>query len=241
MEFGSDGTMLITASSDQSAILWDTTALELAPQIGQPLGAYRPVFSPDQRILATAQPDNTVALWDITDPSQPHRVGQPLGNHSDRIIEMRFSADGKTLAVGSSDNTVTLWDLTGPEQPRALGQPIRIGPPDPSPVEIGEATLVSTGPESLASVALSPDGSTLATSQQVGIKLWDLTDREHPRPIGSPFQADAFIFDLSFSPDGLWLATSTSVWDIADREQPVLLTEDVGGIFLPDGPDARRY
>ena len=174
--------------------------------------------------MATAQPDNTVFLWDIVDPATPRRVGERLANHSDYVFYLAFSADGKTLATGSRDNTVALWDLVDPEQPRALGQPIRVGPPLPP---------FTIGPETLDSVALSPDGTTLATAQQLGVTLWDLSDREAPRPIGSPFGTGSF--DLSFSADGIRLATGDSVWDLTDRAQPRPLVQGIGGEILPNG------
>jgi hypothetical protein len=62
-------------------------------------------------------------------------------------------------------------------------------------------------------VAFSPDGRTLATTssdQTAPIRLWDLTDRDRPHPLGQPLTGHTnAVLAVAFSPDGHTLATGS--------------------------------
>lgn len=70
-------------------------------------------------------------------------------------------------------------------------------------------------------VAFSPDGRSLATgSWDETVRLWDLSNRDHPRPLGAPLTGHTGpVWGVAFSPDGHTLATSSSdrtvrLWDL---------------------------
>ncbi|MGH3700315.1 MAG: TIR domain-containing protein, partial [Pseudonocardiaceae bacterium] len=99
-------------------------------------------------------------------------------------------------------------------------------------------------------VAFAPDGRTLATtSTDQTIRLWDLSDRNQPHPLGAPLtgHTDA-VHGVAFAPDGRMLATASydrtvRLWDLSDRDRPRPLgtpltghTSEVWGVaFAPDG------
>lgn len=99
-------------------------------------------------------------------------------------------------------------------------------------------------------VAIAPDGTILASASDDGsVRLWDLSDRTAPRPLGALVSGEPeYLASVSFSPDGTLLAAGGAtgavwIWDVRDRDRPVaLLTAEVlvpevihNVRFSPDG------
>jgi len=177
-------------------------------------------------------------LWDVADPAHPSRLGpiltgSPGGGAVDSVA---FSPDGHTLAGGNLADTVRLWDVTDPAHPRTLG-PILPGG--------GNVGLSRAG---VSSVAFSPHGHLLASGDYGGpVRLWDVTDRAHPRPLGLAM-IDVPVYSLAFSPDGRNLASGdyggmVRLWDVTNPAylRPLGQPLASGGIqansvaFSPDG------
>jgi WD40 repeat protein/transcriptional regulator with XRE-family HTH domain len=83
---------------------------------------------------------------------------------------------------------------------------------------------LAAGAGSVNSVAFSPGGHTLASGSANGmIRMWNVTDPGHPRPLGQPVTAGgpAAIDSVAFSPRGHLLASGSNddtiqLWDVAD-------------------------
>jgi WD40 repeat protein len=99
-------------------------------------------------------------------------------------------------------------------------------------------------------VAFAPDGRTLATSSaDRTIRLWDVSDRGRPRPLGEPLIGHSgAVYRVAFAPDGRTLASASfdhtvRLWDLSDRERPRSLGQPLighvgavyGVAFAPDG------
>jgi len=250
--FSPDGNTLVTAGDDRTARLWDLTDRTAPRPLGQPLtghtGPVRSVaFSPDGNALVTAGSDGTARLWDLTDRTAPRPLGQPLTGHNGPVNAVTFSPDGNTLATAGIDGTARLWDLTDRTAPQPLGEPLT-GHILPLASSGTLFPLFSTAP--VNAVTFSPDGNTLATAgSDRTTRLWDLTDRTAPQPLGEPLTGHTGpVRSVAFSPDGNTLVTAgddrtVRLWDLTDRTAPQPLGEPLTGhtgpvrsvAFSPDG------
>ncbi|MEV7595904.1 AAA family ATPase [Kitasatospora sp. NPDC089797] len=163
--------------------------------------------SAERHLLASAGTDHTVRLWDLTDPlrAKPLSVLRFGGDH----VGLALSRDGRLLAAQESADTVRLWNVSDPTRPEPL------------------ATL----PGASGTLALGPDGHTLATLDRNGSALWDLTDPRHPVRAAALPASTATPQSGAFSADGHLLAlvhsesedsTSVQLWNVAAPLKPVL-------------------
>jgi WD40 repeat protein len=139
-------------------------------------------FSSNGRMIASGSNDRTVRLWDVQTGAA---VGVPLVGHSTAITCLAFSPDGERIASASSDG-ILLWDPTA-------GTPI--------------IKLLETKDEATC-LCFSLNGQWLYSGSSNIIQVWDAKTgaavREHT------LQHTNVIVCLSFSPDGLRVATASS-------------------------------
>jgi WD40 repeat protein len=159
-----NGRLLVTASYDGTARLWDLTAkypaaapIVLAGHEGR-LSAV--AMSPDGRWLATGSYDGTVRLWDLN-AKNPATAVSILRGHEGRITAVTISANGRWLVSTGGGftpkhNTARVWDLTAA---------------DP-----GTSARVLVGhEESIQAATISPDSRWLVTgSFDRTARVWDL-------------------------------------------------------------------
>ena len=112
-------------------------------------------------------------------------------------------------------------------------------------------TLLTAATGVVNSVAFSPRRRMLASGDATGtVRLWDVADPAHPRPLGQPLTGSATVQSVAFSPDGRTPAIgdahgTVQLWDAAILAypgrvpaplQPVISSTAVGSIaFSPDG------
>jgi WD40 repeat protein/transcriptional regulator with XRE-family HTH domain len=271
--FSPDGHALASVSGDGTVWLWDVADRAHPRSLGPILvgsGAVVTVaFSPDGRTLASGDADGTVRLWDVADRAHPRPLGPVLTGGSGAVVSVAFSPDGHALASGSDDGTIWLWDVADPAYPSALSQPVTspgaveslaFSPDGHTLASSSDGTIrlwslpqtVLTGSTApVESVAFSPDGHSLASGDDDGtIRLWDVTDRAHPRLIGPILTGStAPVESVAFSPDRHTLASGDDdgtirLWDVTDRAHPrsigAILTGSGSGTvdsvaFSPDG------
>jgi WD40 repeat protein len=157
-------------------------------------------LSPDGKILAVFREDEArIDLWDVESGKKLHTLASGC---SHKPTFLQFSSDGtKLLSAGgdifSGDHIIRLWDVAQ-----------------------GKEILSPTGHSSgVKSIAISPDGNTVATSGRDGIiHLWERSSGKHLlRLEGYP----AWRSRVSFSSDGrriIWCGTHEAdgtlrIWD----------------------------
>ncbi|MEM9460113.1 MAG: SUMF1/EgtB/PvdO family nonheme iron enzyme [Myxococcota bacterium] len=205
--FAPSGDALATASGN-AAWVWHLDAdAPVVPLLGHTDKVLAVNYTPDGTHVVTSSQDQTARLWD----AQSGAAWQTLKGHTDAVFDVTVSRDGTRVATGSRDQTARLWD-------RATGHEL-------ASFDQGEVVMA---------VALSPDGTTLATGtfDDGAAHQWDIATG---RQLGS-FHHDEAVFDVAFTPSGHQLVTAS--WDFTARSWEL----QPGGALLtlphPEGVDA---
>ena len=235
--FSPDGSLLATASIDDTAKLWRLSTDGVEPLMT--LSGHGTIvdgvsLSPDGRYLASASLDG-IRIWDITPSGASEWFA--IDAHEASVRRFGLTADWKYLATASADGIAKVWDLASGEQLLAVTEH---GAP-------------------LFGVALSPDGKLLATAGEDNIaNLWKLDfssgepnaellhtliDHGDAPPVGGMFPG---LTAVVFSPDGAKVATGgqdgiARIWDTKTGEQLQAIKARPEGFgitrlaFSPDG------
>jgi WD40 repeat protein len=175
-------------------------------------------FSPDGKMLAGANADGSIVLWDLM---VDHPLLAPLISEEEMVSYAAFSPDGRILATVQDkpkEAQISLWDVA-------------------SRGRIGPALIADVN---VTSVALSPDGKTLAgTAGDRTIRMWDIATRKQTK------LATNSSHPLAFSPDGTMLASGGArkdemvLWQVGNgtlvEERLAHHSPVVALAFSPDG------
>ena len=223
--FSPDGQTL-ASTKDGSIILWDVATEKERTKFGVSVYPRIMAFSPDGQTLTTVGWGSggvgQIILWDVATGKQ--KATLELHN-SLKYTPIALSSDGKTL-VGTTkadeSEHIILWDVATGKQKVTLG-----------------------AHNSLKSVALSPDGQTLASvDMEAGIILWDIaTGKEKATLGGTLVRYVSYGEAIAFSPDSRTFASSaygsTILWDVATGTKIATLglySDRYANIaFSPDG------
>jgi WD40 repeat protein/serine/threonine protein kinase len=122
-QFSPDGRLILTASADGTARLWDAASGEPAGEAMRHSGeVHQATFSNDGALVATASDDGTARVWDGRTGTA---VSGPL-RHEGHVVQAALSSDGRLLATASRDHTARVWDARSGEP---LSPPLRHGTP----------------------------------------------------------------------------------------------------------------
>lgn len=192
-------------------------------------------------MFATVADDHAVQIWD---PASWTPVAR-LAMHDKPVLDFAFSHDGRAL-YSCTEDTVLVVDpstaIYGPAIPRVEGLAY-------SDLSAPQAAGLVRHETSLTSVAVSPDGRTIATtSGWVGtIKLWSTESGRLKHTLGgapdqTSWHGDA-VQDADFDPEGTTLAVAhgkrLDLWELRGRPRRRRSVEGDGTLeacsFSPDG------
>jgi len=182
-------------------------------------------FSPDGQILAVASGSHVylyqVAGW---------KPFVQLKGHSATVNAVDFSPDGQYVVTGADDATVRIWQVSNGELLVTMrghtnqitdvafspgGQIIVSAARDNTARlwQVDGTPLQTLGGYAAFSAAFSPDGQILAVGYIASVGLYNVDDLSL---IGRLDSADV-ARNLTFSPDGSLLASSSDIWQVAER------------------------
>ncbi len=174
-------------------------------------------YSADGRWIFTINGDKSAKIWDAADGRLKTNI-----KNSERIYRASFSPDGSVLLTVEQQGAMKLWDV---ETGELRGQV--------APKGHFEGLMKS--------FEFAPDGHTVATFYQGDTRLWDVKTGKLlfklPKSEGS---------DVTFSPDGHWLATASNdkqtagkLWNVETGELRLALApigyKTISVIFNADG------
>ncbi|MFN8386271.1 MAG: BMP family ABC transporter substrate-binding protein [Anaerolineales bacterium] len=252
VEYSPDGNYLLAGVG--SAKLFNAETRELLFEVP----GYFSVFSPDSKMIAAGY-DDGIHFWDV--PTGKELV--PQGRIQYEGITFEFSPDGKRILTSSFDGIPVIWDAnTGQKLVEFVGHTasarfVYFSPDGTRVISFGDdgTTRVwhaGTGEQLLelhgqgvdGTGAFTPDSKLIATTggtSYTDIIIWDTeTGEKRSTIVGHT----AGVNHIEFSPDGLWIASSSSdrtvkIFDVATGREVVTLaghTEPVIEVdFSPDG------
>ncbi len=104
--YSPDGKWLATASSDNTARVWDAETGALRATVQYPSRAVTIAFSPDSRLMASGGQDHTVRVWDVIAGREALALPVDIG-----VIQIAFSPDGTMLLTVPPQGAVKLWRI----------------------------------------------------------------------------------------------------------------------------------
>jgi WD40 repeat protein len=180
---------------------------------------YALTFAPGRHLLATGA--TLLELWDVGEGAE-EEWGVELEAKGGTFLTLAFTPDGKGLAASYHQNqwrgAVGLWDLKTRKEEQLL-----------------------TLEDSASSVAVAPDGRTLAVASGPVVFLYDLPKR---RTRAALCGDQGTVWQVAFHPGGRLLATAghdgtVLFWDVAAARERRSFRPDVGRLrtvaFAPDG------
>lgn len=196
--FSPNGELLVTASTDTNARVWNTSTGELLATLAHPNVVNGAAFSPDGKFIITAGADSEVRIWNVGSYNLVRTLGTQMGD----VATAQYSPDGRWI-VTASWRVANLWNATtGKKVAQLSGHKDKINSASFS----GNSKLLVTS---------SDDKTARVWNVQTGKLITVL--RGH----------GASVLDAKFSPDGQFLLTASddytarlySYWEFAPFEE----------------------
>lgn len=237
VELSGDEKTLLAAGGDGKVRYIDLASGGVTKMlVGHTNSLYKAIYSPDEKTIVTSSRDHTARLWDAKTGALLHT----LGGFRCAVKAVAFSPDGRMVGASGNDGMLKLFDVASGRELRSL---VHKDSPDidmatysfvftPDGKRIfaanGDGTIsewdVSTGRElsnwragapTQIILALSGNGSRLASITGASVKIWDTRTHKETTTLEMPRMADDAPIGnaITFSRDGKLLAASNSGLD----------------------------
>jgi hypothetical protein len=149
--------MIVSASADGSAIVWDTTKDSTGHNLPHPVGVRSVATSPagaKSMLVVTGSDDGKVRVWDVTNPDKLPTVpkAEPTDAHTSGVQAIAFSPDGKYFATAAGRD-VFLWDADAAKK---------------------LYTLPAEHRDTVTSLSFTPQATLVTASKDRTLKVWKL-------------------------------------------------------------------
>jgi WD40 repeat protein len=237
LAFNPEGSILASGFADGDIILWDVKSRK---PIGDPLQLHQSwvevlVFSPNGQSLASAATldEDGFYLWDLSQNSPSATNYIAASEAQDWVEYLAFSPDGKTIASCTEVDgyrVVMLWDV---QDHKVI-------------------TTLESRPGAKSLAFFTPDGQTLLTAGNYGIRVWDSSDFTILAEPASNALDTPTIQSAALSPAGDVLASQLihreiTLWDSFTGQplgDPIAIydedTSDTGNHHLAYSPDGSQ-
>jgi WD40 repeat protein/tetratricopeptide (TPR) repeat protein len=251
--FSPDGRLVVTASSDRTARLWESRTGKPVATLTHESKVNLASFSPDGRRIVTISNERTARLWD----SSTGKEIAPL-HKAGNVNSVSFSPDSRLVIAASGDRTMRLWESDTGKEVATLDSEDKVTSASFSP---DGRLIVTASPEGAArlwnsstrnvvvtlphgggvnAASFSPDGRLVLTAST------DRTARSWEASTGKPvatLRHEGWVDSASFSPDGRLIVTTSPDWTARlwnSRPGKTVATLRHGGdvssaSFSPDG------
>lgn len=193
--FSSDGSLLAATSIEGPVRVWDLETEREIRVLTPPDGVtVNLAFSPDDSLLAVTRLTESLEglsplIFDVGAGLITTLEGQGAG-------DIGFTPDGSRILTAGDDGTVRIWDT-----------------------ESGDELYAYTGHRGpVSDLHISADGSTVASSGELDVKVWDLITLETKAEVFG-HTGDVWAIDLNPTADLLLTATksdgTTRLWDLS--------------------------
>jgi WD40 repeat protein len=179
------GRGLVAAMQDGGARWWDLASGQIVQTFQCPGGgAVNTVsVSRTQPLLALGCADGSASIWDPESGALRQLVLSPIAHEFVPVI-VRFTPDGRTLVAARRDRLI-VWDVSQGKELRRIAIP-------PAQAPVRTAAPSYEGEQWVRTLAVHPDGRSVAVGQRNALTLWNLSTGELVTPLvgkGSPLTA----------------------------------------------------
>ncbi len=246
LAFNSKGNLLVSASFDKTAKLWQIKQDSLIEQkvfLGHKRAIYSVSISPNNKYVATAGADGQIGLFDMQGKAYFYKAA-----HKGRIFSIAFNNKSTQLLSGGDDNHMRLWKLYDDKPLKSVNEKqwiidVNFSPNDKLIANVGKGHLINIyntdtftkldqqlmgHTDSITRVIFSPDNQQVITaSQDSTVRVWDLSENSiEPHLFTLNLPSNQRIWDFDFRCD-----KQGNCWMLVPLLEGRLVSYKLGSIY----------